>query len=141
VAWQIEYYEHQDGTVPGADFLDGCPTKIIAQFDAVLDAVADAPPPKFSGGGKWEAMHGTMGGYYEIRLTGPNREQFRLFCMLENGTPTELRQRGLKGPSIVVINGMRKPHRTLFTDRDYRKHIRTLGEHHLANIPRQLATP
>lgn len=25
---------------------------------AVLKAVADAPPPQFSGGGKWEAMHG-----------------------------------------------------------------------------------
>lgn len=104
MAWHIEYYENDDGSVPGAEFLDGCPGKIDAQFNAVLDAVAAAPPPKFSGGGKWEAMHGTMGGYYEIRLTGPNREQFRLFCVLENATPIELRRRGLKGPSIVVIN-------------------------------------
>ena len=34
----------------------------------------------------WEAMHGEMGGYYEIRVTGPGREHFRLFCRLENGT-------------------------------------------------------
>ena len=79
-----------------------------------------------------------MGGYYEIRLTGPDREQFRLFCLLENAAHSELR-RGLKAPSIVVINGMRKPHRTTFTDRDYRKQVRALGEDHLANIPRRLA--
>jgi hypothetical protein len=139
VAWRIEYYEHHDGSVPAADFLDGCPAKIDAQFNAVLDAVAAAPPPRFSGGGKWEAMHGTMGGYYEIRLTGPGREQYRLFCLLENAPAAELRRRGLTGPSVVVVNGMRKPHRTTFTDRDYSKNVRVLGELHLANTPRRLA--
>lgn len=139
MAWRIEYYEHHDGSVPAADFLNGCPAKVDAQFNAVLDAVAAAPPPQFSGGGKWEAMHGTMGGYYEIRLTGPGREQFRLFCLLENADAAELRRRGLRGPSIVVLNGMRKPHRTTFTDRDYRKHVRVLGELHRTNAPRRLA--
>jgi hypothetical protein len=42
----------------------------------------------------WEAMHGDMGGYYEIRLTGPGRRQYRLFCILDNGSPWELRTRG-----------------------------------------------
>jgi hypothetical protein len=84
-------------------------------------------------------MHRQHGGYYEIRLTGPGREQFRLFCLLENAAPAELRRRELKAPSIVVINGMRKRHRTTFTDRDYRKHVRALGEDHLANVPRRLA--
>jgi hypothetical protein len=59
----------------------------------VLDAVAEAPPPKFSGGGHWEAMHGGMGGYFEVRAQGPKREQFRLFCILENAEPPELRRR------------------------------------------------
>jgi hypothetical protein len=36
-------------------------------------AIANAPPPAFSGGGKWEAMHGRMGGVYEVRVDGPNR--------------------------------------------------------------------
>ena len=36
-----------------------------------------------------------MGGWYEIRLTGPGREQFRLFCLLENGTGDELAMRRL----------------------------------------------
>jgi hypothetical protein len=31
-----------------------------------------------------------MGGYYEVRSTGPGREHFRLFCRLENGTQSEL---------------------------------------------------
>lgn len=77
-----------------------------ATIFAVLEAVRRAPPPAFSGGGKWEAMHGTMGGYYEIRVTGPGRRQYRLFCCLENGTPEELTERGFTEPQIVVINGM-----------------------------------
>jgi hypothetical protein len=32
---------------------------------AVLNAVAEAPPPRFSGGGMWEAMHGEMAGFYD----------------------------------------------------------------------------
>ena len=50
---------------------------------AVTKAVAGAPPPMFSGGGKWEAMHGDMSGYYEIRVDGPSRHHYRLFCLLE----------------------------------------------------------
>lgn len=106
-----------DGACSG--FLDGCPGTIDAQFTAVLDAVAAAPPGRFSGGGKWEAMPGTMGGWYEIRLTGPGREQLRLFCLLENGTSDELAKRGLPRPAIAVIRGMRKPWRTVFSERDY----------------------
>jgi hypothetical protein len=51
------YYKAADGSVPALEFLDACPGKIDAEFTAVLDAVAAAPPPQFSGGGKWEAMH------------------------------------------------------------------------------------
>ena len=50
---------------------------------AVVKAVADAPPPAFSGGGKWEAMHGEMSGFYEVRVDGPKRRHCRLFCFLE----------------------------------------------------------
>ncbi len=104
---------------------------------AVLDAVAEAPPPQFSGGGKWEAMHGTMGGYYEVRSTGPNREQFRLFCILENADETELARRGLPEPAIAVISGMRKPWRTVFTDADYQR-VRDMGDAYLASYPRHI---
>jgi hypothetical protein len=90
MAWDVVFYETAAGAVPAADFLDACPAKVRGTILAVLDAVAAAPPPAFSGGGKWEAMHGSMAGYHEIRVTGPGREQFRLFCLLENGDRTEL---------------------------------------------------
>lgn len=84
-------------------------------------------------------MHGTMGGWYEIRLTGPGREQFRLFCLLENGTEDELARRGLQRPAVAVITGMRKPWRAIFADRDC-QHVRDLGDEHQRNYPRRIAT-
>ena len=98
-----------------------------------------APPPAFSGGGKWEAMHGSMGGYYEIRVTGPGRRQYRLFCRLENGTPEELVERGFAEPQIVVISGMDKASGRVFSDADYRKRVRTLGDDYLMTVPRRIA--
>jgi hypothetical protein len=53
VAWDIIFYATAESSVPGADFLDGCPAKVRGTILAVLDAVAAAPPPAFSGGGKW----------------------------------------------------------------------------------------
>ena len=135
---RIVYYLTSEGTAPALEFLDTCPSTIDAQFTAVLDTVAAAPPPRFSGGGKWEAIHGTMGGWYEIRLTGPRREQFRLFCLLENGTSEEIAKRGLPRPAIAVITGMRKPWRTTFSDRDY-KRVRDFGTEHQRNYPRRVA--
>lgn len=138
MAWEIVYFKAPDGSVPATDFLDGCPAKIAANLLAVLDAVAEAPPPRYSGGGKWEAMHGTMGGYFEVRASGPGREQFRLFCLLENAEPLELRRRGLSGPAIAVVTGLRKPWRTKFSGRDYSE-IRRLGDDHQSNVPRRIA--
>ncbi len=51
-------------------------------MNAVLDAVAEAPRPAFSRGGKWEAMHGDMAGFYEVRVTGGGMNH-RRFCVLE----------------------------------------------------------
>lgn len=48
---------------------------------AVLHAVAEAPPPAYSGGGYWEAMHDDMSGYFEVRMDGPSRTHYRLFCL------------------------------------------------------------
>ncbi len=138
VAWNIVFYETVEGAVPGADFLDECPPKVRGTILAVLDAVASAPPPAFSGGGKWEAMHGVMSGYYEIRVTGPGREQFRLFCLLENADANTLAARGLYGPTIAVVTGMRKKTGTVFSERDYAK-VRKFGANHLAQTPRRIA--
>lgn len=139
MAWDIVYCRATDKTIPAVDFLDSCPPKVEAEMLATLEAVAEAPPPRFSGGGKWEAMHGDMNGYYEIRAQGPKREQFRLFCILENADRAELERRGLSGPAIAVISGMRKPSMTKFSAGDYKK-VRRLGDDYKSRIPRSIAT-
>lgn len=65
--WRIEFFQRHPSddptaAVPALEFLESLPSKVAAEFNAVLDAVAKAPPPAFSGGGKWEAMHGKMAG-------------------------------------------------------------------------------
>ena len=105
----------------------------------MLEAIRAAPPPQFSGGGKWEAMHGAMGGYYEIRVTGPGRTHYRLFCRLDNGTAQELAARGFDRPQIVAINGMSKKHLTEFSDKEYRKDVRDLGDDYVRTLPRRIA--
>jgi hypothetical protein len=67
MAWDVIFYRTERDTVPVDEFLNSCPTRVRARFLAILDAVAEAPPPQFSGGGQWEAMHGEMGGYFEAR--------------------------------------------------------------------------
>jgi hypothetical protein len=116
--WRIHFFQRHreddpDESVPPQAFLDSLPPKCAAEIQAVLDAVAAAPPPNFSGGGKWEAMHGSMAGIYEIRVrcAGANH---RLFCTLERDAVD------LGGSSIVCHGGLSKPVRTAARDRDYR---------------------
>ena len=136
--WGIVYYETEQGGVPAEEFLASCPAKIEARFYAVLEAVREAPPPQFSGGGYWEAMHGDMGGYYEIRVTGSGRRQYRLFCILDNGSREELRERGFSQPQIAAITGMIKASGEKFSNRDYAK-VRRLGREYLTGFPRRIA--
>jgi hypothetical protein len=132
MAWNVVYYRTESGTVPAADFLDSLPTKIEAKILAVVEAVAEAPPPSFSGGGMWEAMHGEMTGYFEIRVQGPGREHFRLFCLLDNDGP------GLPGPAVVALDGRRKAHMTKFSPSEYSA-IRNLGDDYKSCDPRRIA--
>lgn len=61
-------------SVPGQAFLrDICPGNVRIRMRAVLAAVAAAPPERFAGGGHWEAMHGNMTGWFEVRCDGPKR--------------------------------------------------------------------
>ncbi len=92
-----------------------------------------APPHAFAGGRYWEAMHGTMAGYYEVRVDGPNRRHYRLFCVLEH----DGERLGLGGPSIVAITGMEKAFRTTFSERDYER-VRQLGEEYRSSAPRSV---
>lgn len=120
-------------SVPARELLDRCPTTVAAKLVAVVKAVADAPPPAFSGGGKWEAMHGDMNGFYEVRVDGPKRRHYRLFCMLER----EGARCGLGGPSLVLIAGKDKPFHTVLSAPDYAE-VRRLGREFLARTPRSI---
>jgi hypothetical protein len=67
--------------VPAIEFLASLPAKTATEFHAILNAVANAPPPAFSCGGKREAMHGDMAGIYEVRVASRGANH-RLFCLL-----------------------------------------------------------
>lgn len=124
-AWRIHFFQRAASndsarTTPAVDFLNTIPPKVAAEIHAVLTAVAEAPPPAFSGGGKWEATHGAMAGLYEIRVQGGGSNH-RLFCVLDRGGD-------LGGPSIVCIDGLSKPPRQAASDRDYRRVRRYAAE-------------
>lgn len=116
--WRIHFFQRHaedDATrsVPAVEFLNSLSVGAAAEFQAVLEAVAAAPPPSFSGGGKWEAMHGEMAGVYEIRVQRDGQNH-RLFCLLERNADD------LGGPSIVVLGGLSKPRRSPASPKDYR---------------------
>jgi hypothetical protein len=120
--WRIHFFQRNEAddserTVPAMEFLDSIPAKVAAEIHAVLEAVAVAPPPSFSGGGKWEAMHNDMAGYFEVRVQGGGMNH-RLFCVLERDAED------LGGSSIVCIDGLSKHPRTAAHPRDYRRVMR-----------------
>jgi hypothetical protein len=107
-AWDVKVLQrHREDdpneTCPAEVFLDGSPRSVAADLIAIVDAVAESPPPRFTGGGMGGAMHGEMSGYYEARTRGPYRRLYRLFCLLEREVS------GIDRPSIVVIAGLSKP--------------------------------
>lgn len=117
--WRVHFFQRDEaddpkGAVPAISFLESIPRRVAAEIHAVLDAVAAAPPPSFSGGGKWEAMHGDMAGYFEVRVQGGGMNH-RLFCLVERDADD------LGGPSIVCIDGLSKPPRTAANPKDYRR--------------------
>jgi hypothetical protein len=126
IPWSIHFFQrHADDdpsrAVPAIDFFDALSPKLVAEVQAVLDAVADAPPPSFSGGGKWEAMHGDMSGFFEVRVRGDGKNH-RVFCVLERDAPD------LGGSSIVVIDGLSKPKRSAAKPKDYRRALEMRAE-------------
>lgn len=82
VFFQRHIDDDYDESTPGQEFLNNiCPEKVRRTFRAVLIEVAKAPPKRFAGGGYWEAMHGDMSGWFEVRVDGPKRTHYRLFCL------------------------------------------------------------
>lgn len=99
---------------------------------AALVAVAAAPPKRFAGGGYWEAMKGAMTGWFELRVDGPGRHHYRLFCLLDYDAE------GVEKPLLVFIDGRDKPFRTALSDADYSE-VRRLGVEYRKRNPRSRA--
>lgn len=76
-------------------------------------------------------MKGYMGGWFEIRLDGPKRHHYRLFCLLDYEAKDRDR------PLLVVVDGRDKPFRTTLSDADYAA-VRALGEEYLSRNPRSV---
>lgn len=129
----IKFLVCEDGSHPGYDFLKSSPLKVRAKMRAVLVAVSEAPPWRFSGGGMWEAMHGKLQGFYELRVNEPGtRVHFRLFCLLE-GNVNHSNQ-----GYLVVLDGDSKKRGTLLSPRRYDE-IKALGDYYWTTDPRPVA--
>ena len=125
--WLIHFFQRHRADdpqreVPAITFLDAVPVAVRAEIHAVLEAVAEAPPPSFSGGGKWEVMHDEMAGFYEVRVKGADRKNHRLFCVLERHAAD------LGGSAIVVIDGLSKPVRAAAKPKDYTRALKHRAE-------------
>ncbi|MGA2805047.1 MAG: hypothetical protein ABSF89_11755 [Acidimicrobiales bacterium] len=134
--YDIAYFKrHQDDdpdeSVPGREFMISCPANVRAKLTNVLIAVASAPPPRFAGGGMWEAMHGETTGYHEARVDGPSRTHYRLFCKLDSNAEG-------RGPLLTILCGASKAFRTEFPESLYDE-VRVLGKEYLSRNPRSLA--
>lgn len=98
-------------------------------MSAVLVAVAASPPKRFRGGGYWEAMKSPMTGWFEVRVDGPKRHHYRLFCLLDDEVD------GHSEPLLVVVAGLDKPFTTSLSEAEYRR-VQALGEEYRGRNPR-----
>lgn len=113
------------------ELINSCPVPVRSKIRAVLVAVAKAPPKRFPGGGYWEQMHGSMKGWHELRVGGPGRTHYRLFCLLDYEAI------GRDTPLLAVIAGMKKNNGEVFTEFDYAR-VRNFGDDYLSRNPRQI---
>ena len=129
----IVYFVDEDQAIPGKIFLDLLPPKIAAKFDVILDAVAKAPPKKFSGGGYWEKMKAPLSGLYEVRIDdGKAKKHHRLFCTLDYDA------KGSTKPYLVILDGRTKTFFSKMNRREYVK-IAELRDKYFAKNPRSTA--
>lgn len=125
-----------DQTAPGLSALMSFPSKVRGRILATLAAVAAAPPKRFAGGGQWEAMHGDMSGYFEVRVDSSvsgQRMHYRLFCLLD------VNDAGREAPLLTVIDGASKKFRTTLPASRYAE-TRKLGDEYLSRNPRSLVS-
>lgn len=117
--WRVHFFRRERGgdlseAVPAMGFLKSVPSGVAAKIQAVLEAVAEAPPPSFSGGGMWKAMRGDMAGFYEVCVQGSDAN-YRLLCLLDRHADD------LGGSSIICVYGFSKPKRQSASGKDYRQ--------------------
>lgn len=132
--WVTHFFQrHRDDdngrSVPAQEFLERIPESVAATMMRVVEAVAAAPPPSFSGGGMWEAMHDEMAGLYEVRVDH-DHTHYRLFCVLDRDDD----KKRLGGNAVVMIDGEQKPFRKTISEKRY-KEIRALRLEYQARRP------
>ncbi len=128
---EIIYYVDPARNIPAQEFLQMAPKKVFSLMTTVAAAVAEAPPKRFSGGGYWETMKGSMAGWFEIRVDGPGKKlHYRLFCVLDYWAI------GIDGPLLVLVAGLVKPIDTVFTEKQYAL-IREMSKEYFGNNPRR----
>lgn len=120
-----------ESNCPGREALNSWPISVRLKAKAVLAAVAESPPHRFAGGGYWEAMKGEMSGWFEVRLDGPGRHHYRLFCVLD------YEAKNSNFPLLVIIAGLDKKFRTTFAEADYAE-VRILGQEYFSDNPRSI---
>jgi hypothetical protein len=120
-----------DPAVPALAWLESVPDAVEAEIMATIDAVAEGPPPHFRGGLRYQAMHGDMTGWFEVR-TKHRKRLYRLFCLQDRKAP------GLPRPALVLITGGDKANESAFS-RAYYPKVRALGEEYLSSNPRSVA--
>jgi hypothetical protein len=76
-------------------------------------------------------MHDPMTGYHEVRVDGPRRQHYRLFCKLDTMAIG-------RGPLLTVLCGASKPFQTEFSEAVYDR-VLALGREYLSRNPRSLA--
>jgi len=77
-------------------------------------------------------MKGDMSGWFEVRIDGPKRHHYRLFCLLDYDAE------GMGKPLLVVVDGRDKPFRSVLNEADYAS-VREKGVEYLANNPRSIS--
>ena len=133
--WEPQLFKRTDPEtdplVPALAWLESVPDEVAAEVMATIDAVAQGPPPQFRGGLRYQAMHGEMTGWFEVR-TKHRKRLYRLFCLQDRTAP------GLPRPALVLVTGGDKPNESAFSKAFYRR-VRALGEEYLSSNPRSVA--
>ncbi len=112
------------------EFFKTLPVKVQAKLTSILAAVAVAPPGRFAGGGYWEAMHGQMRGFYEIRADF-QKMHYRMICLLDYEAIES------SGPLLVIVAGLSKPIGTTIKSEIYAD-VKSAGLRYLTVNPRAI---